>query len=138
MQINSFKSTTPNPNFGIAYKELSRVGFKPLAKELEGRVGIHCIKTGDNVHVVFATVPHSIEENDCLAKYGAKHITPIEAKKILGRAVEIVQKNFGKLLKEVEIPFVDTAQGVNANTRRTRLSKGRIEGFLTPAEKVEK
>lgn len=138
MQINTFTPTKYNQNFGISYKKFTLEEFKPIAKELEGRVGIHWRKSEKDVQVVFATVPHSLEENEYLAKYGCERIQPIDAKKILGCAVEIVQKNFGKLLKEVEIPFVDTAQGVNSNTRRARLSKGRIEGFLSPAEKVEK
>lgn len=140
MQLNIFTPSftqnslvTPKiPNFGIAYKEFARAEFKPLAKELEGRVGIHCLKTFENVHVVFATVPGSTEENYCLAKYGAKHIQPLQAKAIMGRAVEIIQSNFGKLISEVEVPFVDTKQGMNTNTRRAIITKKRIESFTEP------
>lgn len=132
MQINSPTSNAPNPNFGIACKEFTRADFKPFAKELEGRVGIHCLKTGENVRVVFATVPHSPEENDCLVKYGAKHITPIEAENMLDCAVDIVQKNFGKLLSEVEVPFLKTKKSANPYGEQKYFSKGRIEGFLGP------
>lgn len=141
MQVNIF---TPNylstsqtnrktPNFGMVYKEFKRDEFKSIASELEKRIGIFCKKANDKIQVVFATVPNTPEEAECIEKYNAQKIKPIDAKTILGNAVSMVQENFGKLKSEVLKPdFIDTKIGMNPYSRRTHVSKSRIEGFTNP------
>lgn len=130
MQVNMFSPQKKDTSFGIALKEFPRGEFRRLAYEFEGRKGIHCLKTDKNVKVVFATVPGSLDEQYYIGKYGAEPIKPLQVIEILGRAVEIVQKDFGKLLSEVEIPLIKTKP--RANQKITPLSKKRIDDFFVP------
>lgn len=131
MQVNAYSSNQNiNPNFGIAYKEFPRGEFRCLAGEFEGRVGIHCLKSSDNVKVVFATVPGSLDEEYYIGKYGAEPIKPLQAREILDKVVNIVRDNFGRLISEVEPSILETKP--RANQERTPLSKSRIRDFLDP------
>lgn len=136
MQVNLSASScnsqmyNQNPNFGMVYKKFPRAEFKNVSSELENRVGIHVLKGLDDVKVVFATVPNSLEETDALQKYNAQSIKPKEAKEILGYAVSFVTENFGKFKSEIKKPLFDTTQGMTPYTRKTRVSKSRIDGFI--------